>query len=132
MTSTFPYVRKGDQRFPVVDITLATSTRSLAIKALVDSGASFSVFRSEVLDYLGAPLERGAPVYLEGIGGRILGYRHRVSARLGEVKFPLTVIFSRELTVSFNLLGRDNFFEQFLVTFDERRHMVRLRSYRSD
>ncbi len=130
MTLTFPYVRKGDQHFPVVDVTLATSNQSLTIKALVDSGASFSVFRAEVLDYLGLPLERGARVYLEGIGGRILGYRHRVAARLGEVRFPLTVIFSQELAVSFNLLGRDNFFRQFLVTFDERQHTVRLHSYR--
>ena len=130
MTRTFPYVRKGDQHFPVVDVTLSTFGQSLTIKALVDSGASFSVFRAEVLGYLGVPLERGAPVYLEGVGGRILGYRHRVSARLGEVRFPLTVIFSRELAVSFNLLGRDNFFRRFLVTFDERHHTVRLQPSR--
>ncbi len=49
--------------------------------------------------------------------------------QVGEVKFPLTVIFSRELSVSFNLLGRDNFFEQFLVIFDERHHLVRLEPY---
>lgn len=130
MPLTFPYVRKGDQHFPVVDVTLATPSRSLTIKALVDSGASFSVFRAEVLDYLGVPLARGTPVYLEGIGGRILGYRHRVSARLGEAGFPLTVVFSQELTVSFNLLGRDNFFRHFLITFDERHHVVRLQPYR--
>jgi len=38
-------------------------------------------------------------------------------------------VFSQELTVSFNLLGRDNFFQQFLVTFDERRRTIRLREY---
>lgn len=67
-----------------------------------------------------------------GIGGRILGYRHHISARVGEKRFALTVIFSRELTVSFNLLGRDNFFRQFLVTFDERHHIVRLHPRASD
>lgn len=129
MTLNFPYVRKGDQSFPVVDITLAVPARSLAVKALVDSGASFSVFRAEILDYLDVPLEQGGRVYLEGIGGRILGYRHRVPAQVGDVKFPLTIVFSRELAVSFNLLGRDNFFHQFLVSFDERHHLVRLDSY---
>lgn len=131
MTLTFPYVRKGDQHFPVVDVTLATSGQSLTIKALVDSGASFSVFRAEVLDYLGVPLERGAPVYLEGIGGRILGYRHRVPASVGNTRFALTVIFSQELAVSFNLLGRDNFFQRFRVTFDERNRTVHLKPYKA-
>ena len=126
---TFPYLRKGRQSFPVVDVTLAVAQRPLTVKALVDSGATFSVFRAEVLDYLGIPLRRGEQLYLEGIGGRILGYRHRVPAQVGEKKFRLTVVFSQELTVSFNLLGRDNFFREFLVTFDERGRRVRLQHY---
>ena len=128
---TFPYLRKGQQYFPVVDITLPIPGRPLTVKALVDSGASFSVFRAEVLDYLGIPLARGRPLYLEGIGGRILGYRHRVPAQVGGTRFPLTVVFSQELTVSFNLLGRDNFFHHFRVTFDERDRTVHLKPYRA-
>ena len=123
---TFPYLRKGPQAFPVADVTFEVARHPLTVKALVDSGASFSVFRAEILEYLGIPLARGARVYLEGIGGRILGYRHRVPARVGGTRFLFTVIFSQELTVSFNLLGRENFFQQFLVTFDERRRIVRL------
>lgn len=126
---TFPYLRKGGQYFPVADLTLTIRTRSLTVKALVDSGASFSVFRAEVIEYLGLPLARGERVYLEGIGGRILGYRHRVPARVGDARFPLTVVFSQELAVSFNLLGRDNFFQHFLVSFDERARVVRLQAY---
>ena len=128
---TFPYLRKGEQYFPVVDITLTVPKRSLTVKALVDSGASFSVFRAEVIEYLGMPLTRGERVYLEGIGGRILGYRHRVPARVGNSRFLFTVVFSQELAVSFNLLGRENFFQQFVVTFDELGRTVRLQSRRA-
>lgn len=127
---TFPYLRKGDQYFPVVDIALAVSRRSLTVKALVDSGASYSVFRAEVLEYLGIPLMRGERLSLEGIGGRILGYRHRIPAQVGATRFLFTVGFSQELAVSFNLLGRENFFRQFLVTFDERGRTIRLRPSR--
>jgi len=126
---TFPYVRKGHQFFPVVDVTLNVPKRSLTLKALVDSGATFPVFRAEILEYLGIPLSKGEPVYLEGIGGRILGYRHRIPASVGRKKFPLKVIFSQELAVSFNLLGRDNFFREFLVIFDEKKRRVRLRAH---
>ena len=127
---TFPYLRKGEQHFPVVDVGFSIPGRPLTVKALVDSGASFSVFRAEVLEYFGIPLSRGERVYLEGIGGRILGYRHRVPAHVGATRFPLTIVFSQELSVSFNLLGRDNFFQRFLVTFDERGRTVRLQPYR--
>ena len=71
---TFPYLRKGEQFFPVVDITLAVPKRPLTVKALVDSGASFSVFRAEVLAYLGIPLARGERLYLE-FRGHILNSR---------------------------------------------------------
>lgn len=126
---SFPYLLKGQQAFPVADITLTSAHQSLTVKAMVDSGTSFSVFRADVLEYLRVPLLRGEATYLEGIGGRILGYRHRVLACVGATRFPLAVVFSQELTVSFNLLGRDNFFQQFLVTFDERRRTVRLKPY---
>ena len=127
---TFPYLRKGNQSFPVVDIVLTVADRSLTVKALVDSGASYSVFLAEVLEYLGIPLMRGERLHLEGIGGRILGYRHRLAAQVGATRFLLTVVFSQELAVSFNLLGREDFFRQFLVTFDERGRTVRLQSSR--
>ena len=126
---TFPYARKGSQHFPVVDISLTVPARPLTVKALVDSGASISVFRAEVLEYLNIPLTRGERVYLEGVGGRILGYRHRIPARVGFTLLMLPIVFSKELTVSFNLLGRDGFFERFMVIFDERRRITRLQAY---
>ena len=127
---TFPYLRRGKQYFPVVDLTFTSSQSPLTVKALVDSGASFSVFRAEVLEYLGVSLVKGRPVYLEGIGGRILGYLHHLPVEVAAKKFSLTVVFSQELAVSFNLLGRDNFFSQFLVMFNERGRFVRLNEYR--
>ena len=126
---SFPYLQKGEHYFPVVDVTCVVTGHALTVKALVDSGASFSVFRAELLDYLGIALVRGKPMYLEGIGGRILGYLHHVPVRVGEARFSLRVVFSQELSVSFNLLGRDNFFHQFRVTFDERGRTTRLQRY---
>lgn len=120
MNRTFPYLQKDGQYFPIVKVQIKTPKRKLSVEALIDSGASFSVFRSEVADYLGIPLEKGKPVYLTGIGGRILGYLHRVSIEVGNKTFICKIIFSKEFMVSFNILGRDNFFEYFLITFNEK------------
>ena len=126
MRINFPYTAKGERQYPLVDIDLSKGRKSLLVKALVDSGASFSVFRPEIAEFLGVSIEKGEAFYLEGIGGRILGYLHLLNARVGSKNFRCKIVFSREFTVSFNLLGRDNFFENFLVTFDEKKKSITL------
>ncbi|MEK7576830.1 MAG: retropepsin-like aspartic protease [Patescibacteria group bacterium] len=121
MKISFPYLDRGGKFYPVIDIEIFGKKSSLLVKALIDSGASFSVFRSEIADYLGISIEKGKPVYLEGVGGRILGYLHTVPVAVGRKKFHCKIIFSKEFMVSFNLLGRDNFFERFVITFNEKR-----------
>ncbi len=120
MKLEFSYIQKGRQYFPLVDLKLKSHKSEIMVKALVDSGASYSVFRAEIADYLGLNIEKARPIYLEGIGGRILGYLHNISGQIGNKSYRLKIIFSKELTVSFNILGRDNFFYPFLVTFCEK------------
>ena len=120
MKMEFPYFKKGAQSFPIIDVQLRTRDSSITLKALVDSGASFSVFRHEVAEYLGITIEKGNKIYLEVIGGRILGYIHSLILVIGDMGYKCKVVFSRELTVSFNILGRDNFFMPFLITFCEK------------
>ena len=124
MKQEFSYLKKGDQFFPVVDVELKGKNKTLIVKALVDSGATFSIFRPEIADYLGIEIEKGKSIYLEGIGGRILGYMHSLPLKLGERTFTCKLIFSQEFTVSFNLLGRDNFFLPLIVSFAEKDHKV--------
>ena len=79
-----------------------------------------SVFNAEIAEYLYIDIEKGKQIYLEGVGGRILGYLHYIYITTGEKIFRCKIIFSREFTVAFNLIGRDNFFKHFTITFDEK------------
>lgn len=124
MQLVFPYLEKGGVFYPVVDFILFGEKTSLVISALADSGASFSVFRPEIAEYLEIDIEKGKALFLEGVGGRILGYVHIVPVQIGETRFDCKIVFSREFTVSFNLAGRDNFFQQFMITFDEKRKQL--------
>lgn len=124
MRKEFSYIQKGNQYFPVIDVSIKGAGRDLTIKALVDSGASFGVFRSEIADYLGINIEKGKQMYLEGIGGRILGYLHNLRISVGKKSLKCKIVFSREFTVSFNILGRDNFFLPFLISFYEKKRKV--------
>ena len=124
MRLTFPYIKKGEVFYPVVDLTILGKVKSLSVSALIDSGASFSIFRPEIAEYLDIDIEKGKALFLEGVGGRILGYLHMVPVQVEDRRFACKIIFSREFTVSFNLIGRDNFFQKFLITFAEAERLL--------
>ncbi|MDP2950753.1 MAG: retropepsin-like aspartic protease [bacterium] len=128
MTKDFSYFQKDGQFFPIIDVVLRNKGKELKTKALIDSGASFSVFRAEIADELGIVLEKGEKIYLSGVGGRILGYAHKVSVEVGKKNFTCKVVFSLEFNVSFNLLGRNNFFQPFVISFFEKQKRVVLKS----
>ena len=120
MRREFSYFKRGSQYYPLIDIELIGPKGSLVVKALIDSGASCSLFQPEIADYLGIPVDGGQRVYFQGIKGEIFGYLHRVSVRLNHKKFNCYIAFSNQLEVSFNILGRNNFFLPFLITFNEK------------
>lgn len=126
MKSVFPYVQRGDRYYPTVDVAVKNRRRSITVKALIDSGASFSVFRQEIAEHLGIVIEKGKSLYLEGVGGRILGYAHPIQLAVGGKKFICPIVFSKEFSVSLNLLGRETFFQHFRITFDEKIKVVEL------
>jgi len=120
MKREFSYLRKGDQAYPLIDVELTGPKGSLMVKALIDSGATFSIFRPEIASYLGIPVKNGQSLYFQGIKSKILGYLHQVPIRVNQERFNCYIAFSSELEVSFNILGRNNFFLPFLITFNER------------
>ncbi|MBU4298987.1 retropepsin-like domain-containing protein [Patescibacteria group bacterium] len=124
MRKEFSYFEKDSQYFPIIEVKLKGSKNELTVRALIDSGASFSVFRPEVAQDLGIALEKGKMIYLTGIGGRILGYLHELPVILLDKTFRCKIVFSPEFNVSFNLLGRDNFFLPFIISFLEKNKKI--------
>lgn len=96
----------------------------LITDALVDSGAVVSVFQGSISEYLGLDLYKGERVLLQGIGGRIAAYRHYVDLEIGDLSFRSIIAFSTEMISHVNLLGRDDFFRHFLITFNEPSHKL--------
>lgn len=128
MKKEFSYFEKDSQFFPIIEVKLKSPKNEITVKALIDSGASFSVFRPEIAEELGINLEKGKKIYLTGIGGRILGYLHEIKIELGKKNFRCKIVFSPEFNVSFNLLGRDNFFLPFIISFLEKSKKVIIKS----
>jgi len=95
--------------------------------ALLDSGADYSLFSLEVAERLGIKKEEGKKISLQGvIGEQFPGYLHKVPVQVGEMTFNCRIVFSKVKTA---LLGRDNFFLPFLITFNEKHQKVLLKEH---
>ena len=95
-------------------------------QALIDSGATISVFGEETAETLGVEIEKGKKTVLGGVGGRIVGYIHKLRLRVANKDFFCPIVFSREYLVSFNLLGREAVFKQFRIIFEEKENFLKL------
>lgn len=124
---SFPYKTdaKGNS-FPVIPLSLKFGNKKKEFFALVDSGATISIFRSEVAESLGINVNSGKEIFLGGVGGRIKGYIHKLEVEIAGKQFICPMVFSYEYLVSFNLLGRDTFFKKFRITFEEENDKVTL------
>ncbi|TSC85482.1 MAG: hypothetical protein G01um101416_833 [Microgenomates group bacterium Gr01-1014_16] len=125
--ASFPYQSdtKG-QLFPVISLRFHFGEKFVDTAALVDSGATISIFRADVVQDSDLVIENGKEIYLGGIAERVKGYLHNIQVEISEKQFLLPVVFSYEYRVSFNLLGRKGFFEKFDVLFEERKGRVQL------
>ncbi len=125
--TTFPYKQnsKGDL-FPVIDLYIAYKKGFERTYALIDSGATISIFTQDIAQRLGLPINKGEETFLGGVGGRIKGYIHKMKVILANQNLIIPVVFSYEYTVSFNLLGREGVFKNFKITFYEKNYLVKL------
>jgi hypothetical protein len=127
--TAFPYQPdpKG-QLFPVVPLRFHFKNTIIDSSALIDSGATVSVFKIDVAKQLPIEVEKGKEIYLGGVGGHIKGFIHELELEVADKKFNCPIVFSYEYLVSFNLLGREVFFKKFSIIFEEKKNLLRLES----
>jgi len=120
MSKDFSYI----QSYPLIEVTLIGPKEKIKMLALLDSGADYSLFSLEVAEKLGIKKEEGKKIFLQGvIGEQFPGFLHKVPVQVDGMRFNCRIVFSKVKTA---LLGRDNFFLPFLITFNEKYQKVLL------
>ena len=121
----FPYYKDFQGNFyPIIPLVLFNKSKRLDTDALVDSGASISIFQPAIAELLGIKILSGKEIYLGGVGGRIKGYIHSLKIAVASKNFVCPIVFSFEYHVSVNLLGRDSVFEKFRIIFEEKHRKI--------
>jgi hypothetical protein len=123
---SFPYkkVPLPDGNFdwlPIVPVQLSRSTfLTTQFEAIADTGAFDCLFHADIAEAVGIKdittgivkpsggIVKGLPIFI---------YGHEVRLVIGSDNFKIQAFFSTELSVS-ALLGRNGFFDKYIVTFD--------------
>src|SRR5258706_2831136 len=67
----FPYVRFHGKHYPLIPVTLRKGSHQLNTFALLDSGASISVFRPEISKALHMPAKHPREAHLGTVSGGV-------------------------------------------------------------
>src|SRR3989338_6723587 len=119
-TADYSYTQSRGRYYPVITFHIRNADVETDADALIDSGANVSIFRLDIADLLDITIEDGKRSESTGIGGKVEVFVHELELKIFDKWFPCKVGFSKQITTSFNLLGREGFFDRHLVTFNEK------------
>ena len=125
----YDYKQVGQRFYPLIPVVVVSGASVYEIHALVDSGSMISLFRMEVAHQFGIQPLSGKPINVASIDGELLVYVHSLCLRIADKEFMCQVGFSEAFTPHVNILGRIDFFDHFIITFDEKDKKVTLTSY---
>lgn len=115
----FPYLEFEGRHLPIIRIGIKGS-EWVEFHAFVDSGAGYSVFRAAAAEMLGLDIEKGTKEFVKiGDGSFIEVFAFKLPVSLAGIEFEAKIGFSRSLGVGFNILGRQDIFQRFIVCFNE-------------
>jgi hypothetical protein len=92
---------------------------------LIDSGADYSYLDANIGEALGLDVKSGKIFRSKGITGReFTAYFHKINFIVGGWNFEGNFGFSYELGTPFGILGRDDFFTLFKITFKHPKKII--------
>lgn len=107
---------------PIIPIEISYNENSLKYSALIDSGADFCIFHSQIGEYLGLKIKSGPRDLFSGVtpGANMAEvYFHEITLNVGGWDYKTIVGFSEGIAgFGYGLLGQKGFFDIFIVKFD--------------
>ena len=122
----FPYQLFRGSYYPIIPVTIIQNNKRINTSAIVDSGASISIFSSSIGRVIGLNIEAGEKRIFQGASAKLAGYIHNIKMIIAGKEIECKVAFSDELSTSFNLIGRETVFNKFVITFNEKHRELRI------
>lgn len=116
---------------PAIPVRLIGQKDTIEVIGLLDSGADFSLIPRDMAEILGLNLS-GKPEKIGGINGDCKAIKTKVQIRIGNqhenYTFPIKVFVIPDIDDEVPMLvGRNGFFKQFKITFNEAMNTISLK-----
>jgi len=112
---------------PIIPISLKSGGRSLRYEALIDSGADFSIFPTEIAKKLGVNLKKAKKIYFSSATGNLVqGILTKIKLDIGKEGFETFVVFA-DLAEKTGILGQYGFFDKFIIRFDLQKEDIEIK-----
>lgn len=116
---------------PVIPITLIGKDEAIEVMGLLDSGADYSLIPKEIAEVIGMNLKKN-PEPIGGINGECDAINSDIRIKVQRGHESYTFLVNAYVIDSLDddfpvLIGRDGFFEQFKITFDESKRNISLK-----
>lgn len=106
LTFTDEFIYPDSSDGITIPTLLRSGDRAITDTAKVDTGAEVCLFRREIGEELGLPLEQGLPVTLRSLAGPVEAFGHEVTIQTGNFSFQSFVYFAKYPGLPRNILGR--------------------------
>ena len=115
---------------PVIPIEIIYKNNSIHYEVLVDSGADFCIFDSQIGQLLGIDIQSGKKQEVGGITGTKENYYvHSVNIKVGGWSYPIEAGFLPNIAkIGYGVVGQKGFFDIFVVKFDLLKEEIELKS----
>ena len=115
---------------PVIPIYLRNGDKRIGYEVLIDSGADYCIFHSEIGELLDIEIRSGPKTDFFGIGGvKQEAFFHYVDTEVGGEPYKCYAGFSYEIDrLPYGIMGQDNFFNIFVVIFDKKKECLILKN----
>jgi hypothetical protein len=123
----------GTKLVPFIPVTLVHGAVGVPLMLIADSGADYTIVSREIAPILGLNLKSGGKTGFSGTSGKQQdAYIHSldmvIQDHVTRIRYTTNVAFAELPSSVAGLLGRVGFFDRFVVTFNQPRNLILLRS----
>ena len=130
---TFEYKKIGNFWRPILPVTLKHNKKELKYIALLDSGADFNIFHSDIAMVLDIDLTKLSKSSFSGINKGVRGTMQMTIIEIGidNYTFNAPVYFSSDISPDgYGIVGQLGFFNKFKITFNFDKRKIELKKSR--
>lgn len=113
-TVNFEFVHEYDagQTGITLPVKLSVGNQSRTIRAKIDTGSTYCVFRREIGEELGLVIESGSLETISTVTGSFYAYGHNLTMEVFDLEFDVVVYFATHDQLLRNVVGRHGFMQQ--------------------